>query len=306
MTISLRQIEVIRAVLRAGTLTRAARELHVSQPGLSRVLRNAETRLGLTLFERRAGRLHPTPEVLALYPDIEKAYAEIDAVQRAATDLRRVRGGHLSLVAIPSIASSILAAAIGRVSTANSELRITLRTALNYEVIEQVRAGRAELGFAFDVPENPSLVATEIGEARLVCVLPKAHRLAALPLVRAADLDAVPFVSFSGTLAIGAALESAFAEAGATRRIGVEIGQTFLACALVAAGAGVAVVDELVVGNLPKSVVVRPFEPMRTVRLHALARPGRLSLAAQALLTAVATAKGPYLAERRARRAPEG
>jgi DNA-binding transcriptional LysR family regulator len=57
MALSLRQIEIIRAVLRAGTLTSAARQLGVSQPGISRVLRNAENRLGLALFERRAGRL---------------------------------------------------------------------------------------------------------------------------------------------------------------------------------------------------------------------------------------------------------
>jgi DNA-binding transcriptional LysR family regulator len=302
MAVSLRQIEVIRAVLRAGTLTSAARQLNVSQPGLSRVLRNAETRLGLTLFERRAGRLHPTPEVLALYPDIEKVYAEIDAVQRAASDLRRVRGGRLSLVAIPSIASSLLAVAIARLAATSSELRITLRTVLNYEVIEQVRAGAAELGFAFDVPDNPALVATEIGQTRLVCVLPKGHRLAACETVGARDLDQVSLVSFSGTLAIGAALESAFVEAGATRRIGVEVGQTFLACALVAAGAGVAVVDELAVGNLPRSVVVRPFEPVRIIRLYALARPERLSLAAQALLNTVGIAEGTRTVPRGARR----
>lgn len=284
MALSLRQIEIIRAVLRAGTLTSAARQLGVSQPGISRVLRNAEHRLGLALFERRAGRLYPTPEVLALYPDIEKLYADIDAIQRAAVDLRRVRGGRLSLVAIPSIATTILADAIGRLARTGPDLRITLRTTLNYEVVESVRAGTAELGFAYDVPGNPSVMAAAIGETRLVCVLPKGHRLAASTAVHAGDLHELPLVSFSGTLAIGAALESAFAEAGATRRIGVEVGQSFLACALVNAGAGIAVVDDLVVGTLRRGLVVRPFEPRRSIHLYALWRPERLSLAAQALL----------------------
>jgi DNA-binding transcriptional LysR family regulator len=222
--------------------------------------------------------------VLALYPDIEKIYADLDAIQRTATDLRRVRGGRLSLVAIPSIATTILADAIGRLARTGPDLRITLRTALNYEVVESVRAGTAELGFAYDVPSNPSVAAAAIGQTRLVCVLPKGHRLAASAAIHARDLHELPLVSFSGTLAIGAALESAFAEAGATRRISVEVGQTFLACALVNAGAGIAVVDDLVVGNLRRGLVVRPFEPMRLIRLYALWRPERLSLAAQALL----------------------
>jgi len=287
MDLSLRQIEVLRAVLRAGTLTSAAHQLGVSQPGISRVLRNAENRLGLALFERRAGRLYPTPEALALYPDIERVYAEIDAVQRAASDLRGVRGGRLSLVSIPSIATTVLAEGIGRLAAASPELRIKLRTVLNHEVIEHVRAGTAELGFAFDVPNHRALVATEIGQTRLVCVLPKRHHLAGAAAVSAGDLDEVPLVSFSGALAIGAALDSAFAEAGATRRIGIEVGQTFLACALVNAGTGIAVVDELVVGSLPRTLVVKPFLPQRVVRLYALARPERLSLAAQALLGAL-------------------
>jgi DNA-binding transcriptional LysR family regulator len=82
MALTLRHIEVIRAVLRAGTVTGAARQLAVSQPALSRTLKNAETRLGLQLFERRSGRLSPTPEVLALQRDIEKARSRPSSARR--------------------------------------------------------------------------------------------------------------------------------------------------------------------------------------------------------------------------------
>ena len=114
------------------------------------------------------------------------------------------------------------------------------------------------------------------------------HPLATRASVDARDLHELPLISFTGTLAIGAALESAFAEAGAVRRIGVEVGQSFLACALVNAGAGIAVIDELVVGHLRRGLVVKPFRPQRSVRLFALSRPQRLSLAAQALLDMLA------------------
>lgn len=289
VVLSLRQIEVIRAVLRAGTLTSAARQLGVSQPGISRVLRHAEIRLGLTLFERRAGRVYPTPEVLALSPDIEKVYGEIDAIQHAAADLRNVRGGRLSLVSIPSIATTVLANAIGKLVAVGPNLRITVRTAvLNHEVVEVVRSGAAELGFAFDVPDHPAITAIEIGQSRLVCVLPKGHRLAASASVSAQDLHELPLVTFSGTLALGAALASSFAEAGATLRVGVDVGQSYIACALVNAGAGVAVVDDLFAGMLNGDLVVRQFHPQRMVRLYALSRSERLSLAAQALLKELA------------------
>ena len=172
MGLTLRHIEVIRAVLRAGTLTGAARQLTVSQPGLSRTLRNAENRLGLLLFERRSGRLHPTPEALALYPDIEKAYAEIEAIQRASTDLQHVRGGRLSIVCNPSVAATLVADAIGRLTKSAPGVRVSLQTALNHEVIESVRARAADMGFAWDVPKHPAVTATEIGQSRLVCLVP--------------------------------------------------------------------------------------------------------------------------------------
>jgi DNA-binding transcriptional LysR family regulator len=287
MGLTLRHIEVIRAVLRAGTVTRAARNLAVSQPALSRTLKSAESRLGLVLFERRSGRLSPTPEALALHRDIEKAYAQIEAVERASTDLRQVRGGRLAIVCNPSVAATLVAVALGRLTKSAPDLRISLQTALNHEVIEVVRAGAADVGFAWDVPEHAAVVATEIGQSRLVCIVPQGHPLAAGKTVSARELHEVPLISFSATLPIGAALDSAFAESRATRRIGVEVGQTFVAASLVKQRAGIAVVDELAIGELQDGLVVKPFLPKRVVRLYAVMRPERPSLIARAFLDAV-------------------
>ena len=90
MGLTLRHIEVVLAVLREGSVTGAARLLAVSQPALSRTLKNAESRIGLQLFERRSGRLSPTPEALTLHRDIERVYREIEAVERAYIDLRQM------------------------------------------------------------------------------------------------------------------------------------------------------------------------------------------------------------------------
>ncbi|WP_340524226.1 LysR family transcriptional regulator, partial [Cupriavidus necator] len=68
----LRQIEVFRAVMLTGTVSEAARLLHVSQPVVTRVLQHAEASLGFRLFERVRGRLQATPEANALYGDVER------------------------------------------------------------------------------------------------------------------------------------------------------------------------------------------------------------------------------------------
>jgi DNA-binding transcriptional LysR family regulator len=281
MGLTLRHIEVIRAVLKEGSVTGAARLLLVSQPALSRTLKNAESRMGVLMFERRAGRMWPTPEALSLQRDIERVYREVESVERTSGDLRNLRSGRLEIACNPSVASTLVAIALGELSTSSPDVRVSIQTALNYEVVELVRTRSADVGFAWDVPRHLDVVATEIGQSRLVCLLPDGHPLAARRTISAKHLDSVPLISFNSTLPIGLATESSFAEAGATRRIGIDIGQSFVAAALVRAGAGIAIVDQLSVREPPQGLVTRPFLPRRVVKLFAVTRAERLSLIAR-------------------------
>lgn len=70
---NLRQLEVFYAIMQAGTVSGAARLLHVSQPNVTRVLAHTEQQLGFALFERVKGRLVPTQEAKALLPEAEKS-----------------------------------------------------------------------------------------------------------------------------------------------------------------------------------------------------------------------------------------
>lgn len=70
---NLRQLEVFYAIMQAGTVSGAARLLHVSQPNVTRVLAHTEQQLSFALFERVKGRLVPTQEAKALLPEAEKS-----------------------------------------------------------------------------------------------------------------------------------------------------------------------------------------------------------------------------------------
>lgn len=290
MALSLRQIEVIRAVMRTGTVTEAAAHLAVSQPAVSRVLKLAEDRLGLALFERRGGRLHASPELRMLYPEIERLYEDLDSVLKAAADLRSLRGGRLTIVSNPSIASTLLARAIADFTRDRPDIRIQIRSALNYEIADVVTATRAELGFGFDLVASPDVGVVSLGQSALVCVCPEDHPLAMLSSVAPVDLLPFPLISFSRSLAIGEAIEAAFTDSGVTRKFAIDVGQSFVACALVAAGAGVTIVDSLTAWTWGRSgVAVRPFSGSRPLLITAVFAAHRnLSLAAQALLSRVA------------------
>ena len=80
--LTLRQIEVIRAIMVAGTVNGAAEMLNVSAPGISRVMKHAESVLGIRLFSRRHGRFTPTPEARNIFGQINEVYGVADTQPR--------------------------------------------------------------------------------------------------------------------------------------------------------------------------------------------------------------------------------
>ena len=84
MQLTHRQIEVFRAVMVSGHVTRAAEVLHTSQPTVSRELARLEQVLGIELFERVKGRLRPTVRALALLEEVELSYVGLDRIAATA------------------------------------------------------------------------------------------------------------------------------------------------------------------------------------------------------------------------------
>lgn len=97
--VNLRHIEIFHAIMTAGNLTEAARMLHTSQPTVSRELARFEKVLGLTLFERTRGRLHPTVQGLRLFEEVQRSWYGLDRIVSAAESLREFRGANCRLFA---------------------------------------------------------------------------------------------------------------------------------------------------------------------------------------------------------------
>jgi DNA-binding transcriptional LysR family regulator len=261
--LSLRQLEVFRAIMRSGSLTSAAAALGVTQPAATRLLRHAEDQLGMVLFERTHGRLRATDEARALYPEVERIFGDLDYVERAAEDLRRLQAGRLRIAAIPSLAITVVAKAVGQFVRDHPAVTISTATVLNFDVPELVLDRRADIGLAFaPIPDN-DLEVDEICRVRIVAVLPPGHPLTSLSSVAPSDLAGATVVSFSTSLAIGQLIESAFRSAGIHQPMTLEVGNSFVACAYVRAGAGIALVDSLAVdsGAFP-DLVSRPMSPI--------------------------------------------
>jgi DNA-binding transcriptional LysR family regulator len=104
--VNLRHIEIFHAVMTTGNLTEAAQMLHTSQPTVSRELARFEKVLGLKLFERTRGRLHPTVQGLRLFEEVQRSWYGLDRIVSAAESLREFRQGELSIVCLPVFSQS--------------------------------------------------------------------------------------------------------------------------------------------------------------------------------------------------------
>jgi DNA-binding transcriptional LysR family regulator len=257
---NLRQIEVFRAVMLAGSVTDAARLLRVSQPAVSRLLRHTEDRLGMPLFKRTKGRLYPTEQAQVLLQEVEKVYKSVRLVQDVAQELAESRTGRLRIAASPSLGLAFVPKAIALFCKPRPKVKISLEILPQADLVEQVVTHQADLGVSMFRVDHPSIEGHELGTGRLVCIAPQGHPVTALDEVSPADLATYPLISFDRTTPQGLMVDDAFIAAQVPREITIEVrfGQT--ACALVQQGAGVALVDEFsVMHNSFPAIVVRKF-----------------------------------------------
>src|SRR3546814_14073414 len=112
------------------------------------MLKRAEAQLGCKLFERVAGRLHPTAEALLLKEELDDVFARIETFKRLAQDLSDGRRGSLTVAASPSLASGYLPSCIMPFHKNGGAASIDLQSLPSVWVVDMVILREADLGFS--------------------------------------------------------------------------------------------------------------------------------------------------------------
>jgi len=284
---NLRELEVFRAIMLGGTITEAARILHVSQPAVSTALRHAEDQLGMRLFRREKGRVYPTPEALELYSEVEGLFEKMNAVQKLATDLRDTRSGLVSIASTPTLTYAFLAKAMARFRGERPAVRILLEVTHTQRTVELAAAGQIDLGFIHAPSENPLLQAEKLTTAEMVCVLPQDHPLADRATLGPEEIKDFPLITNIRN-SISPRIEDAFRKIGVERDFAIACNHTMTVHLLVEAGAGIGLVDPWIEGARFPSLVRKPFRPRVEISPRALhARSQPLSRLAERFLEVV-------------------
>ncbi|WP_238081381.1 LysR family transcriptional regulator [Pseudescherichia vulneris] len=275
--VNLRHIEIFHAVMTAGNLTEAARLLHTSQPTVSRELARFEKVIGLTLFERSRGRLHPTVQGLRLFEEVQRSWYGLDRIVSAAESLREFRQGELSIVCLPVFSQSFLPLLLQPFLARYPEVSLNVVPQESPLLEEWLSAQRHDLGLTETLSTPAGTERTPLLTLNEVCVLPAGHPLAQRKVLTPQDFQGENYISLSRSDSYRQLLDALFSEHQVKRRMVVETHSAASVCAMVRAGVGVSVVNPLTALDYASSgVVVRPFSiavPFTVSLIRPLHRP---------------------------------
>lgn len=280
---NLRQIELLRALIRCETTVGAGEQLGLSQPAVSNALRQLEKQIGFPLFERINNRLFPTEEARMIFAESEPIFAMHSALAARVHDLKEHRTGLVRIMATPPLGYSAVPIALRNFLERRPQVRVFFDVRRFENVLRAIEEGEAELGFVMGLRKTPPTLESEmLFEGEMVCVMQRDHPLASREVIAPADLRGERLIALERGTRMGTLLREAFAQAQEPFAYAVEVRYANAACVLAENGVGVAVVDPLsaMYGHYP-SLIALPFAP-RTLVSASVVRSRKRSLSAQA------------------------
>lgn len=260
---NLKRLQAFRAVFEAGSVTRAAEQLHTTQPALSRLIGDLEAELGLALFVRQRRRLVPTAEGRMFHREAEKALAAVDQIVDFARDIRTLKGSHLRIVAPMLTAFGILPAAIAAFRASHPRTRVSLEVKNIRDIADWVANGPFDIGVTALPFEDARVECELFATVRAVLVVPSHHRLAAKRIVSLKDLRGEPMILPSlDANPPRSNIDAVFESVGVKPESELDMSSAFGTCLLAARGLGLGIVDpftfQLASGL---GLVARPLRP---------------------------------------------
>lgn len=257
-----RQLTAFRETMVTGTASGAAEIMGISQPAVSRLIDALEESLGLTLFDRRTGRMVPTTEARLFYAELQRAFASYDRLTATAEDLRQGRSGSLHVACMPAVGLNFLPDAIAAFQKVQPDVKIRYDLQLSMRVEEWVASQQVDLGIAEFPFERAGIERENFCQIPYVMAMPAGHPLGAQGVVTPADLDGARMISLSTETALRRMLDACLRDARATPQILCETTYSAGVCTLVRRGVGVGLIDMFTACDFAGTgIVFRRFAP---------------------------------------------
>tara|TARA_R110002110_G_scaffold138271_14_gene323972 strand:+ start:10185 stop:11087 length:903 start_codon:yes stop_codon:yes gene_type:complete len=253
----------LRAIVETGTMTKAADQLCVTQPAVSRMISDLQYELGFSIFVRRGGRLEMTPEGQVFYPQVERVLSGMDDIESIAKDVRAGGGRHLRIITMSPIANEILPEALSLFALQFPSVRVLIDIRSRREITQWISQDQYDLGIVL-LPIESTVNADSQAFSRvpLVTVMSESHPLASHKSIRLSDLLSESLVMLPTNTLMRRWIDTKFGEYGIAPKVAMETSSMHSACRIAVKNNCVTIVDAFTaVGQKRKGTVLRPLMP---------------------------------------------
>lgn len=242
MHFSLRQLHIFEAVARHLSYTRAAEELHLTQPAVFTQVKQLEDGVGLALLERMGKQLFLTEAGREVLAASRETVATLERLEMRLADLQGLKKGKLR-IAIVTTAKYLIPRLLGEFCTRYPGIEAGLTVTNREKLLARLAENADDLVVLGVPPEHLDVVATPIADNPLVVVARQDHPLAGkkrIPLKRLAE---EPFILREPGSGTRLTIERHFAQHGLTPRLRMELGSNEAIKQAIAGGLGISVLS---------------------------------------------------------------
>jgi DNA-binding transcriptional LysR family regulator len=194
-------------------------------------------------FDRKHGALRPTDDARVIFREVEEIYESAMRVDGLVSNLKLGKRRRISFCSSPALGLSVVPQAIKKYSDKYADVAFSYKTLMVKDMPMELLGKRAEFALSIWPIEHPNLSCELLFESKIVLIVPKGHALAVLDLVRLDQLKEYPLILYGREMPMGAMIRNALVDAGVNSEPIVEMNRSELACSLVHAGVGVALVN---------------------------------------------------------------
>jgi len=268
----LRQLKAFSAVMDGGLVSKAAEEIGVTQPAVSKIIKALEGEFGVVLFERRKGRLVPTPEAKYLKNVARSLLDQINDAQRHLKDYGNLRVGDLRVLSIPGPTLFFLPSLINRFIGNSSAVTVSVMSWPTPNVVNWISNHQTGIGLAEWYSEDP-FINVETFRLPMSCFMEAGHPLAKKKVITPKDLRSTELAIINPDHRLYKEIEKRFRDAKCPMNVRIYSDLFVPQFTLIRNTRMVGFVDPINIRNYeafaptPAEIVHRPFRPEVTLDL---------------------------------------
>ncbi len=287
----LRRLDSFVAVAEYRSFSEASKNLFISQPFLSRQVQDLERALGLTLFQRKGGRLALTEAGLSLLDHATKIKEQAEEMERQMRILAAGESGLLKLGAANANWNHVLPGVMAAFKKSHPNISLSLVTVSEPQVPQRLLDNMIHLGFVSRVPAQRGLETTLVTRDEIIIVAPPSHALADGRKHAPAELNSAPLVLYGGQTQGELTTAGFLRMVGITPRVSVEVENAEAIKLAVIAGLGIAVSTRFIaMRDLASGALVEVLisGPRHSSPLYMVRNPAYITSAQKAFIEHIA------------------